>query len=154
MENFAIYPTFLGNFRIAHDGDTVVLVKKVHDACIHDYGTKSDLTELVYTQLCEFFSGKRTEFTIKYTLKGTEFQKKVWNALCDIPYGTTCSYKDIAKAIDNEKACRAVGLANNKNPISIIVPCHRVIGSNGNLVGYGGGLEMKQFLLHLESKYR
>ena len=82
---------------------------------------------------------------------GTEFQQKVWKALKDIPYGKTKSYKDIAAAVGNEKACRAVGMANNRNPISIIIPCHRVIGKNGKLVGYGGGLEIKEYLLKLES---
>ncbi len=86
--------------------------------------------------------------------KGTDFQKKVWQALCEIPYGETFSYKKVAQKIGNEKACRAVGMANNKNPIAIIVPCHRVIGENGKLVGYAGGLEVKKKLLVLESRGR
>ena len=98
----------------------------------------------------EYLKGHRVSFDFAYELIGTQFQLKVWNALCNIPYGKTCSYKDIAIAIGNPKACRAVGMANNKNPITIIVPCHRVIGSSGTLVGYAGGIEMKQFLIDLE----
>ena len=78
---------------------------------------------------------------------------KVWRALCDIPYGETRTYRQIAAAVGNPKACRAVGMANNKNPIAIVVPCHRVVGSNGKLVGYAGGIEMKKILLDLEAKY-
>jgi len=91
-------------------------------------------------------------FDFKYDLQGTDFQKKVWHALEQIPYGETRSYKDIATAIGNAKASRAVGMANNRNPITIAVPCHRVIGSSGKLVGYAGGLEMKEKVLELESK--
>ena len=82
--------------------------------------------------------------------EGTEFQKKVWNELCNIPFGETISYKELAIRIDNPKACRAVGGANNKNPIGIVVPCHRVIGSTGNLVGYAGGIDLKKRLLDFE----
>ena len=101
-------------------------------------------------QLKEYFAGKRKEFDLPLVFEGTDFQKSCWKALQTIPYGKTCSYKDIAMKIKNEKACRAVGGANNKNPIAIIVPCHRVIGANGSLVGFGGGLKTKQFLLDLE----
>lgn len=101
-------------------------------------------------QLAEYFSGERKEFNFPLHMKGTKFQVSVWEALLNIPYGETRSYKDIAIAVGNEKACRAVGLANNKNPIVIAVPCHRVIGANGTLVGYGGGLHIKENLLQLE----
>lgn len=90
------------------------------------------------------------KFDLPLDARGTEFQKKVWNELLRIPYGETKSYKDIAVAIGNEKACRAIGMANNKNPIPIIIPCHRVIGSNGKLVGYAGGLNVKEKLLNIE----
>jgi methylated-DNA-[protein]-cysteine S-methyltransferase len=103
-------------------------------------------------ELQEYFIGKRKRFDLPLSPQGTDFQQKVWKALQDIPYGAVCSYKDIARAIGNEKACRAVGGANNKNPISIIIPCHRVIGANGSLVGYGGGIEIKKQLLALEQK--
>lgn len=105
-------------------------------------------------QLDEYFTGKRKEFDLPLAAKGTLFQKKVWNALCTIPYGETRSYKDIAIQIGNAKACRAVGMANHNNPIGIIVPCHRVVGADGKLVGYAGGLDRKQFLLELERKYK
>lgn len=103
-------------------------------------------------QLKEYFEGKRKEFSLPLEKNGTDFQKKVWNALKKIPYGETRTYKDIAKVIGNEKASRAVGMANNKNNIPIIIPCHRVIGSNGSLIGYALGLEAKKYLLDLERK--
>ena len=101
-------------------------------------------------QLESYFSGRLKSFDLKLASKGTDFQKSVWKALCEIPYGETRTYKDIAASIGKPKACRAVGLANNRNPIAIIVPCHRVIGSNGKLVGYTSGVEVKEFLLELE----
>ena len=104
-------------------------------------------------QLEEYFKGKRKVFDIPLLLQGTTFQLAVWNSLLKIPYGRTKSYKEIAAMAGNAKASRAVGLANNRNPIAIIVPCHRVIGADGSLTGYGGGLEKKQFLLELEQKY-
>lgn len=102
------------------------------------------------TQLHEYFKHKRQEFSFRLEPEGTEFQKTVWRQLMNIPFGKTVSYLDIAKAIGNEKAIRAVGAANGRNPISIIIPCHRVIGSNGHLTGYGGGLWRKEWLLNHE----
>lgn len=104
-------------------------------------------------QLKEYFSGKRKTFTITLAPEGTPFQQQVWQALRAIPYGRTQSYGQIAKAVGKPKASRAVGAANGQNPISIIVPCHRVIGSNGKLVGYGGGLSIKETLLAHESNH-
>ena len=104
-------------------------------------------------QLFEYFSGKRQYFNVPILIEGTEFQKKVWNVLMTIPYGKTVCYGDIAKQIGQPKASRAVGGANNKNRIPIIIPCHRVIGTSGKLVGYADGLEKKEFLLNLEFKY-
>ena len=103
-------------------------------------------------QLKEYFAGQRKNFDVPLNPKGTEFMKKVWTALCEIPYGEVYSYKQIAEKIGNPKASRAVGMANHNNPIPIIIPCHRVVGSNGRLVGYELGLEMKNFLLELEKK--
>ena len=101
--------------------------------------------------LHEYFDGLRKSFDgLKLDPAGTQFQKKAWNALIDIPYGQTRSYKEQAEAAGNIKACRAVGAANGKNPISIIIPCHRVIGANGKLTGYGGGINIKKALLELE----
>ncbi len=101
-------------------------------------------------ELEEYFSGERTRFTIPLAPKGTSFQQTVWQALLEIPYGETRTYRQIAERIGNPKACRAVGLANSRNPIWILVPCHRVIGKNGSLTGYAGGLDKKHFLLELE----
>lgn len=101
-------------------------------------------------QLDEYFNRRRREFLLPVFYEGTAFQKNVWAALRQIPYGKTCSYQDIARAVGNEKATRAVGMANNKNPLPILIPCHRVIGKNGRLVGYGGGLPIKEHLLELE----
>lgn len=106
--------------------------------------------EDVVEQLQEYFARKRTVFTIPIAPMGTAFQQRVWTALRTIPYGETRSYGQLAEAIGNRSAMRAVGAANGRNPISIIVPCHRVIGSDGTLIGYGGGLERKRFLLDLE----
>jgi methylated-DNA-[protein]-cysteine S-methyltransferase len=103
-------------------------------------------------QLRAYFAGKLKEFDLPLILEGTNFQLSVWNRLREIPYGETVSYLDLAKKIGNPKAVRAVGLANGSNPIPIIIPCHRVIGSNGSLTGFGGGLPNKQKLLALESK--
>jgi methylated-DNA-[protein]-cysteine S-methyltransferase len=103
-------------------------------------------------QLEGYFAGERREFSLVLNADGTDFQRRVWMALRAIPYGATVSYGSIARDIGNPRAVRAVGLANGKNPISIIVPCHRVIGANGALTGYGGGLERKSFLLALEDR--
>ena len=101
-------------------------------------------------QLREYFAGERKAFALPLALAGTEFQKKVWAALRDIPWGETRSYGDIARAIGKPTACRAVGMANGRNPLPVFIPCHRVIGTNGSITGYSGGLEKKRFLLRLE----
>ncbi|WP_353948221.1 methylated-DNA--[protein]-cysteine S-methyltransferase [Sporolactobacillus sp. Y61] len=103
-------------------------------------------------QIREYFAGTRRGFNLKLMLKGTDFQKKVWAALARIPYGQTRSYKEIAESAGRPKAVRAVGGANNRNPLPIVIPCHRVIGSDGSLVGYGGGLDCKRKLLQFEEK--
>jgi methylated-DNA-[protein]-cysteine S-methyltransferase len=101
-------------------------------------------------QLKAYFAGKLQTFDLPLAAEGTDFQKRVWQALCEIPFGKTASYGKIAESVGNPAASRAVGLANGQNPIAIIVPCHRVIGKNGKLVGYGGGVEHKRTLLNLE----
>lgn len=105
-------------------------------------------------QLTEYLAGTRETFDVPISMRGTSFQKKVWEQLLQIPYGETATYGEIAARIGNPKACRAVGMANHHNPISIIVPCHRVIGADGRLTGYGGGLPIKEKLLALEKKHR
>jgi len=107
-----------------------------------------------WNQLDEYFKGERAQFSIPYLLEGTDFQKKVWQSLTHIPYAETGTYKDIAVSIGNEKAVRAVGSANGKNKISIVVPCHRIIGANGTLTGYAGGLWRKEWLLEHERNFK
>lgn len=150
MINYFCYDTEIGRIKISEKDEKII------GLVFSDYKKEDEIekeTELIkkaYTQLEEYLSGKRTEFNIEIEMIGTEFQKKVWKELLNIPYGETRSYKDIAIAIGNEKACRAVGNANNKNPIAIIVPCHRVVGSNGSMTGYAGGLNIKEKLLKIE----
>ncbi|MDD3335751.1 MAG: methylated-DNA--[protein]-cysteine S-methyltransferase [Eubacteriales bacterium] len=116
--------------------------------------TLTDTPQLKWAieQLTEYFAGQRREFDLPLAPKGTAFQKRCWDALRTIPYGETLSYGEEAARIGNPKACRAVGMANHYNPICVIIPCHRVIGKNGKMVGYGGGLSIKEFLLELERK--
>ncbi len=149
MNNYAIYETVIGKVIIGYEGNKLTKLNKADDD-ISKEGVKTDFTDKVYRQLIEYFEGKRKTFDIELSLEGTDFQRKVWVALQRIPYGETRSYKDIAIMIESPKASRAVGMANNKNPIGIIVPCHRVIGSSGKLVGYAYGLDMKKQLLELE----
>ncbi len=111
---------------------------------------KTELLTQAEQELAAYFAGERKVFTIPYRAKGTPFQMRVWEALTKIPYGEVRSYQEIARAAGNPKACRAVGMANHANPLPILVPCHRVIGKNGKLTGYGGGLEIKKRLLELE----
>lgn len=115
-----------------------------------DWVENKELFREATRQLEAYFSGKLESFDLKLAPEGTEFQKSVWKALCKLSYGETRTYKDIAASVGKPKAYRAVGLANNRNPIAIIVPCHRVIGSNGKLTGYASGLDVKAFLLKLE----
>lgn len=113
----------------------------------------TELLSMATIQLDEYFQGKRTTFSLPFKLTGTPFQLAVWKELQNIPYGQTTSYKEIAQKINKPKAYRAVGMANNKNPLPIIIPCHRVIGSNGKLIGYAGGLKLKNYLLELEQSH-
>lgn len=111
--------------------------------------SKSELAPYL-RELDEYFAAERRDFSVPLDLRGTEFQLACWRALLNIPYGETRSYRDIAQAIGHPQACRAVGMSNNRNPVAIIVPCHRVIASSGSLCGYGGGLDLKRKLLDLE----
>lgn len=113
----------------------------------------TELLSMATIQLDEYFQGKRTTFSLPFKLTGTPFQLAVWKELQNIPYGQTTSYKEIAQKINKPKAYRAVGMANNKNPLPIIISCHRVIGSNGKLIGYAGGLKLKNYLLELEKSH-
>jgi O-6-methylguanine DNA methyltransferase len=112
---------------------------------------EASLIREAFSQVESYLSGRLKKFDLPLELSGTDFQLRVWNALRSIPWGSTASYKDIATMTGNPKATRAVGMANNRNPIAIIVPCHRVIGSDGSLVGYAGGMELKRTLLEIEN---
>lgn len=147
---WAAYDYPVGTLRIYYNGQGVTGIVRSDDS---SRGVPSPISDDAAEQLSQYFAGKRKSFDIAIITHGTDFEEKVWAALRQIPYGETRSYKDVATAIGNEKACRAVGRANNKNPICIITPCHRVIGILGKLVGYGGGLDMKKFLLELERKH-
>lgn len=149
MRNYCRYISPLGILYLVEERGSLVEIK--FDEVSPEYKEeKSEFLSECEKELDEYFQGERREFDIPLKLYGTEFQIKVWEALKTIPYGETRSYKDIAQYIGNPKGCRAVGLANNRNPIPIIIPCHRVIGANGKLIGYGGGIEKKIFLLELE----
>ncbi|MFD2446944.1 methylated-DNA--[protein]-cysteine S-methyltransferase [Bacillus sp. CGMCC 1.16607] len=125
------------------------------DTVVNDLQEETpEVLEQCRDQLDQYFKGELHEFTFPYTFEGTNFQKTVWNALINIPYAETGSYKDIAVSIGNEKAIRAVGSANGKNKLSIVIPCHRIIGSNGTLTGYAGGLWRKEWLLNHERSFK
>ncbi len=146
---FFVYPTPLGRVTLAGDGEGLTHIAFGVKQFSGAY-TATALTNRASTEIQEYLAGKRQTFDIPLKPFGTPFQTKVWNALGNIPYGQTRSYKEVASMIGNPKAMRAVGMANNKNPLPIMIPCHRVIGSRGDLVGYAYGLKIKQFLLELE----
>ncbi|PKN79802.1 MAG: cysteine methyltransferase [Candidatus Cloacimonetes bacterium HGW-Cloacimonetes-1] len=128
----------------------ILFVKQVTPGLQQQSHSTTSLEQSIKTQFDAYFAGKLHEFDLPYELLGSPFHISVWNALCEIPYGSTTSYAAIATAIGRPKAARAVGSANHHNPIPIIVPCHRVVGTNGTLTGYAGGLDLKQMLLNIE----
>ena len=151
MKHYYTYKTIVGNITITEEDNHIIMIKFKEDS--EDAVKKeTSLIKEVIKQLSQYFDGKREEFDLPLKSVGTDFQQRVWAALQRIPYGQVWSYKRLAQEIGNPKACRAVGMANNKNPISIVVPCHRVIGSNGSLVGYASGIENKRYLLNLEQQ--
>ena len=143
------YETKLGSITFVEEDGTLLAISthRTFTATVME----TTLIKEAYRQFSEYLTGERKSFDLPFKLTGTDFQNRVWKALCEIPYGETRSYKQIAEAIGNPKAVRAVGMANNRNPLLVLVPCHRVIGCNGQLVGYAAGLDKKQFLLHLEN---
>lgn len=143
------YETILGPVTFVEEDGTLLAIS-THRS-FEGMVQETSLIKEAHLQFSEYLKGERKEFDIPFRMKGTKFQKQVWTALCEIPYGETRSYKQIAEAIGNPKAVRAVGMANNRNPLLVVVPCHRVIGANGQLVGYAGGLDKKEFLLRLEN---
>ncbi|MEE3350638.1 MAG: methylated-DNA--[protein]-cysteine S-methyltransferase [Candidatus Gastranaerophilaceae bacterium] len=153
--NYYTKQTSIGSITIAEDRGFITSLsfgKKIFkgkwDKCFW-----SDVLNDAFNELDEYLNGKRKDFNLPLNPKGTPFQQKVWSCLYNIPYGETRSYKDIAELIGNENSSRAVGMANNKNPIPIFIPCHRVIGADGTLTGYAGGLDIKQKLLNNEKLY-
>ena len=148
--NYKIYETIIGKILIEEDENKISrieIVKKEYDI---KQQKETEIIKKTHEELEEYFKGNRKVFDIPLKIEGTEFQRKVWNALLEIPYGETRTYLDIAKQIGNSKACRAVGMANHNNKIMILIPCHRVIGSNKKLVGYAGGIDVKEKLLEIE----
>lgn len=140
----------VGELLLTGDGTALTRVGlspfTVPDGAEHAPGLFTDAVE----QLDAYFAGELTEFSLPLAPEGTDFQRRVWRELTAIPYGTTVGYRDIAAALGSPGASRAVGTANNRNPLPIVVPCHRVVGADGAMVGYGGGVERKEFLLRLE----
>ncbi len=139
----------IGKVIIQSDGEAIIRISASYEG---EKGIQKEdkLMNQAAEQLKEYLEGKRKKFDLPFQPKGTEFQERVWKELCKVSYGETATYQEIAERIGNEKACRAVGMACGKNPIFIVIPCHRIIGKNGNLTGYAEGLEMKQKLLSLE----
>lgn len=151
MRKFTKMDTIVGQLFIVEEDGAIAAISSDSEAVPSD-GEEclTPLLKKARQQLEEYFEGRRKTFDLPLAPKGTAFQQKVWQALQKISYGETKSYKDIAQMIDNPKACRAVGGANHRNPIMIVIPCHRVIGQNGALVGYAGGVDIKRKLLMLE----
>ncbi|MDI9475604.1 MAG: methylated-DNA--[protein]-cysteine S-methyltransferase [Natronincolaceae bacterium] len=155
MGNIFFYDTVIGKIGIAETNNNITNVSFVDDnmdnAQIEDIEVnETPLLKEAGKQLQQYLEGNRKDFDLPLLPVGTEFQKNVWKVLQTIPYGATLSYKQVAEKVGSPKAARAVGMANNRNPIAIIIPCHRVIGANGRLVGYGGGLHIKEYLLNME----
>ncbi|MFD1218139.1 methylated-DNA--[protein]-cysteine S-methyltransferase [Microbulbifer celer] len=155
MIHYALYSTSFGELGIAASDSGLVAIDLQSGARPLApregwHRGASDVTDRAADQLRAYFAGERRQFDLPLAAAGTPFQQSVWQALCAIPYGETCSYRALADAIGNPKAVRAVARANGANPLSIVVPCHRVIGADGTLTGYAGGLDMKARLLTLE----
>lgn len=153
METIFFYDTPVGKLCIGEENGSITRVtwRQLPKSYIQE---ETELILRCKKQLEEYFAGKRKTFDLPLAPKGTDFQQRVWKALQEIPYGALRTYKDIAIAVDNPKGCQAVGGANGKNPIAILIPCHRVIGKDGSMTGYSGGLEKKEWLLELEKQNR
>ena len=149
---FFVYPTPLGRVSIASDGSAIIRVAFGAQQLEGSYRA-STLTNEVANQLQEYLAGKRSSFDVPLAPRGSAFQLKVWDALSTIPYGQTRTYREVAAMVGNPSALRAVGGANNKNPLPLLLPCHRVIGAHGDPVGYVADLKIKRFLLELEAHH-
>jgi methylated-DNA-[protein]-cysteine S-methyltransferase len=155
MNLYTIFNSPIGDLLAVGDGESLsrlhMLGSRKRVALNPVWQRDDDALDDVRTQLDEYFAGGRREFDLQLDMIGNPFELRVWDALCEIPYGETTSYGEIARRIGSPSAARAVGLANGRNPVALIVPCHRVIGADGSLTGYGGGLERKRLLLDLEA---
>lgn len=154
MAYYLIHKTPLGNITLVEDKGRLTSLFFGVPFGISNSLPCTPLLLAACRQLDEYFAGNRRVFTLPLAPSGTPFQLQCWEALCRIPYGETISYAEEARMIGNPKACRAVGMANNRNQLPILIPCHRVIGKNGRLIGYGGGLHIKEFLLDHEAKWK
>ena len=152
MRHYHTVPFPVGPLTVMEEGSHIVRIT-FHTDVKNALKKETAVIREAFGQLSDYFDGKLKKFDLPLKPEGTPFQLKVWEALRTIPYGETRSYGDIARQIGNPKACRAVGMGNYNNPIAIVVPCHRVIGTNGSLTGYAGGLPIKRQLLELESHY-
>lgn len=148
VKGLSYYNSPVGELLIESEGDKIITVNFLKDS--KQAETPSAVIDQCQEELHEYFYKGRKFFTVALDLRGSVFQQKVWNELLNIPYGKTISYAELATRVGDIKSVRAVGLANGQNPIAVIVPCHRVIGKNGELVGYGGGVDNKEWLLHHE----
>lgn len=154
MKSVFFYDYSIGTIGIAEDDGSISRVFFRGEKALAGFNVaETPLIKKAATQLSEYFEDKRKSFSLPLKLQGTDFQMSVWKALQTIPIGETRSYKEVAAMVGNPKASRAVGMANNRNPIIIIVPCHRVTGQDGSLTGYVGGIAAKQYLLELEKRY-
>lgn len=154
MKSLLLVETVIGRLGLVAEGDYLTAVYFEHESRPPDLPVRETaLLSEARAQLMAYFAGQLRTFTLPLAPAGTAFQRRVWQVLRGIPYGETVSYKEVARRIGNEKATRAVGQANNRNPLPIFIPCHRVIGANGAMVGYGGGLGIKEKLLALEKGY-
>lgn len=150
MKHYLIFPSPIGNIMIIEQDSNIIGIELANEPCSKNTDIENKVLSCARKQLEEYFLKERINFDLPIKLVGSDFQVKVWNELLNIPYGEVRTYGEIAKLIGNENASRAVGMACNKNPLMIIVPCHRVIGKNKKLVGYAGGIDIKQKLLDLE----
>ncbi|MDR2044957.1 MAG: methylated-DNA--[protein]-cysteine S-methyltransferase [Clostridium sp.] len=156
MKSVFVYDYPIGAVGIAEENGSICRVFFAKEKTLPGFSgfetAETPLIRKTAMQLAEYFGGRRKYFDLPLTFSGTDFQNSVWNALRAIPFGKTSSYQEIAATVGRPKASRAVGMANHRNPLVIIVPCHRVIGQNGSLTGYGGGLPVKEYLLELERR--
>lgn len=152
MNTMTFDTNIVGKLRITEDDGFIVRIDFVSDEVEAETCESSPLLDQACMEIDEYLAGERRNFTFPIRLEGTDFQIRVWKELMEVPYGETITYKELAIRVENPNAIRAVGGANNKNKLPIVIPCHRVIGSNGKLVGYAGGIDIKERLLMIERK--